>query len=137
MKKASFAIVDYKFDEVSLNLKNRTSDDLQISFEPTGVLSLIDKSYNLNFRTTVTTSDDEKKFISINCNSQFRFKELADEADVPDFFYRNAIAILFPYVRAYISLLTTQANINGVILPTLNLTHLETTLKEHTEIVKL
>jgi preprotein translocase subunit SecB len=137
MKKASFAIVDYKFDEVSLSLKNRTSDDLQISFEPSGILNLTEKSYNLNFKTTITTSDDTSVFIAVNCSSRFTFKELTHEDDVPDFFYRNAIAILFPYVRAYISLLTTQANINGVILPTLNLIHLETTLKEHTEIVKL
>ena len=100
MKKASFAITDYKFDEVSLDLKNQTSDDLQISFEPSGVLNVIEKDYILNFKTIVSTNDAIGHFISVNCNSKFSFEELNNEEDVPDFFYRNAIAILFPYVRA-------------------------------------
>ena len=137
MKKASFAITDYTFDQVSLNLHNRVSDDLQITFEPSGVLNVSEEIYVLNFKTIVTTDEEniEKEFISVNCAASYRFQELSEADDVPDFFYRNAVAILFPYVRAYISLLTTQANTKGVILPTLNLTHLESTLKEHTQIV--
>lgn len=31
--------------------------------------------------------------------------------DIPDYFYANSIAILFPYVRAFVSTVSLQANI--------------------------
>jgi len=52
--------------------------------------------------------------------------------DIPDFFYKNSIAILFPYLRAYLSLVTTQANVPGIILPTYNLSGLEEELRSNT-----
>ncbi|EXZ22215.1 pretranslocase subunit SecB family protein, partial [Bacteroides fragilis str. S13 L11] len=53
-------------------------------------------------------------------------------AEIPNFFYPNSIAILFPYVRAFVSTLTLQANIKPILLPTLNLSSLQDTLRENT-----
>lgn len=68
----------------------------------------------------------------INCKGLFEFKNVETIEDIPDFFYKNSIAILFPYVRAYISLVTTQANVPGIILPTYNLSNLEEKLRNNT-----
>ena len=62
----------------------------------------------------------------------FDFENVNKIEDIPSFFYRNSIAILFPYVRAYISLVTNQANIPALVLPTMNLVSLEKPLKENT-----
>ena len=68
----------------------------------------------------------------INCKGLFDFKNVETIEDIPDFFYKNSIAILFPYVRAYISLVTTQANVPGILLPTYNLSNLEEKLRNNT-----
>ena len=40
------------------------------------------------------------------------------------FFTMNAPAIIFPYIRGYISMLTSLSGCGNVLLPTLNLTSL-------------
>ena len=51
---------------------------------------------------------------------------------IPSFFYKNAIAIMFPYVRAFISTLTLQANTKLLNLGLMNLSSLEKPLIENT-----
>lgn len=60
------------------------------------------------------------------------FENVSSFDEIPTYFYRNAIAIIFPYVRAFISTVTLQSNIPPVILPTMNLSSLESPLKENT-----
>ena len=36
--------------------------------------------------------------------------------DIPDYFYPNSLAIVFPYVRSFVSSVTLQANIESPIL---------------------
>ena len=70
--------------------------------------------------------------ILVNCVASFKFKENISLAEIPNFFYPNSIAILFPYVRAFVSTLTLQANIKPILLPTLNLSSLQDILRENT-----
>ncbi|RZJ69804.1 MAG: hypothetical protein EOO49_16235 [Flavobacterium sp.] len=60
----------------------------------------------------------------------FSFEEIDTFEEIPTFFYRNAIAIIFPYVRAFVSSVTALANITPLILPTYNLGDLEAPLRE-------
>ena len=48
------------------------------------------------------------------------------------YFYTNAPAILFPYIRAYISTLTNLSGYKPINLPTLNLTSLREDLEKNT-----
>ena len=48
------------------------------------------------------------------------------------YFYTNAPAILFPYIRAYISTLTNLSGYKPINLPTLNLTSLREELEKNT-----
>jgi preprotein translocase subunit SecB len=70
--------------------------------------------------------------VEVECVGFFSFENVNSFDEIPDFFYRNCIAILFPFVRAYISMITVQANVPGIMLPTLNLTSLEAALKQNT-----
>lgn len=133
MKNAAFSIINYQFDKVSLDATNLKSDDLKLSFDTSGVFNNETSTYELVFLTKVFNDDDiDNAFLSIQCKGTFKFEEVASFEEIPDFFYRNSIAILFPYVRAYVSLITTQANVKGIILPTLNLSHLEEDLRKNT-----
>ena len=66
--------------------------------------------------------------------AQYEFRNEIAFEQIPDFFYANSIAIIFPYIRAFISTLTLQANFVPIVLPTLNLTPLRQQLKSNTSV---
>ena len=132
MQKAAFSIINYQFDRVQIDLNNHKSKDLALSFETKGLYDNEKSTFELHFVVNVSNNEAENPFVEVSCKGNFKFENVTSFEEIPDFFYRNSIAILFPYVRAYISLVTTQANVPGVILPTLNLSNLETELKNNT-----
>jgi preprotein translocase subunit SecB len=134
MQKAAFSIDKYVFDKVIIDLANNTSKDINLSFETKGVFFEKDLKYELIFSVTAFNEDKtiENPFVFVQCIGLFNFENVSNFEDIPDFFYRNCIAILFPYLRAYVSVVTSQANIPGIILPTLNLTSLEGDLRKNT-----
>lgn len=132
MQKAAFSIANYRFDRVQIDLNNHKSNDLSLSFEPRGLFDNEKNIFELQFIVKVSNEKNENPFVEISCKGEFNFENVTSLDEIPDFFYRNSIAILFPYVRAYLSLVTTQANVPGIILPTLNLSSLETELKKNT-----
>lgn len=132
MEKATFSLSNYQFEKVSIDLTQHTSNDLLIDFDPSGVYSSQDKVFELTFSVKIFGKEQTLPFILVQCKGVFEFENALSLDTIPDYFYRNAIAILFPYVRAYVSLITTQANVPGIIMPTLNLTNLEEGLKNNT-----
>lgn len=132
-QQAAFSIVNYLFDKVNIDLENQQSDELDLLFNTKGEFLSTTKNFNLTFTVQVKSADSElPPFISIRCKGVFKFDKVDTLDEIPDFFYRNCIAILFPYVRAYLSIVTTQANTKGIMLPTMNLTGLEIELKKNT-----
>lgn len=135
MQKASFSIINYQFDKVSIDLSNHKNSNLSTSFDTNGIFITEDSIYELTFVVKVFNQEDrENPFVSVRCKGVFKFENVSTLDEIPDFFYKNSIAILFPYVRAYISLVTTQANVPGIILPTYNLSNLEEGLRKNTSI---
>ncbi len=132
MQKAAFSIINYQFPNVSIDFSNHKNNELSISFDTKGVFNSSNSVFELIFGIKVISSNSESSFVELVCKGDFKFESISALSDVPDFFYRNSIALLFPYVRAYLSIVTTQANVPGVILPTLNLTGLEDELKKNT-----
>ncbi len=133
MQRAAFSITNYQFDKVQIDLSHHKNKELSLSFSTTGVYFKESSQYELAFVVDVFNSNEEKNpFVSIRCRGLFSFDNVSSFEEIPDFFYKNSIAILFPYVRAYLSLVTTQANVPGIILPTLNLSNLESNLRENT-----
>ncbi len=133
MQRAAFSIINYHFDKVLIDLSNHKSNELSLSFSTTGIYFNESSQYELSFVVDVFNKNEEQKpFASIRCKGLFSFDNVSSFEEIPDFFYKNSIAILFPYVRAYLSLVTTQANVPGIILPTLNLSNLESDLRKNT-----
>lgn len=134
-KRASFSIERYYFDQVLIDMDLRNGDGLFVDFQPSGVFNKKDKTYSLSFVFSAHSSEEAAEpFVKIKCVGVFKFNDVSSFDDIPDFFYRNSIAILFPYMRAYVSMVTIQANIQPIMLPTLNLTSLEKPLRENTSI---
>lgn len=130
---ASFKLNKYLFEYVKLEFKSDLLKDINVSFNPTGVFKTEDKSFLLEMLFTATYSECQSAFLEVKCQATFDFKNVNSLEDIPEYFYKNAIAILFPYIRAFVSTVTLQANIPPLLLPTYNLSDLEKPLKENTK----
>lgn len=130
---AVFSLKNYFFDEVVLNLHSiKPESAIDMNFSPSGNYDQEKGLFTLQF--SFDGSSEGINVIHVNCVAFFEFNEPVPFGELPDFFYGNCIAILFPYVRSMVSTLTLQANINPMILPTLNLISLKDILKANTTV---
>lgn len=130
IKKAAFSLKGYCFDKVSMDLSRLKPDSIfDLDFRPEGVFYKNTGTFKLTFLFSAKVDDIE--VVSVNCKADFMFESIKSLEDVPDYFYANSIAILFPYVRAFVSTVSLQANIAPIIIPTLNLSPLKDFLKEN------
>lgn len=137
MEKAAFALRDYRFRKVSMDLSViDDKSDIVVDFKPWGEF---DKNTNIFFLTIEFTAKDKNKpesdFINIESQSAFQFNQDVTLETIPDFFYANSIAIIFPYIRAFVSTITLQANTDALVLPTMNLSVLKDVLKDNSRTV--
>ncbi len=116
---------------------NKTADfKIDISFNPKGTVY---KSLNqFKLQLSVDVKDVDGNFnINLVADSIFSYPENADIKSYMDsFFIVNVPAIIFPYIRAYISSLTALSGMPTLNLPTLNLSQVGETLKGNIEIVE-
>ncbi|MCQ2209001.1 MAG: hypothetical protein MJZ34_01795 [Paludibacteraceae bacterium] len=131
---AAFSLVSYEFPNVNMQGEYRpTTETLSINFSTNGEYDAEQGLFNLIFSTQIS-GKNTNPYISVLCKAKYKFNSPIAFEEIPDYFYTNSIAILFPYVRAYISLLTTQANQRAVILPTYNLSSLASQLQKNTRV---
>lgn len=131
VSKAAFRLEKYHFSKVQINLENKTSNDLDVSFEPSGKFITNESTYELKINFKAVSNGNKDEFVTIECVSVFRFENVQNFDEIPSYFYRNSIAIVFPYIRAFISTVTLQANFPPIVLPTMNLSSLEKPLKDN------
>lgn len=130
MEEANFTIKSCIFDKVNFNLVDIPDHKLNLELEPTGVFSKKDKSYRLTFVFRAKNSNGGE-VVSIQCQAVFEFKAPLTLQDIPEHFFANSIAIVFPYMRSFISMTTLQAGlIPPIQLPIMNLTSFAPALKE-------
>ena len=65
--------------------------------------------------------------------ANYTFESNAGLDNLSSYFFINAPALLFPYIRAYISTLTNLSGFESINLPTLNMTRLGEDLKKNTK----
>lgn len=136
MEKAAFKLDTYHFVKASLDFDIHNEASLDIEIKPSGVLSLQDAKYTLNFQVIVRCEENGAEVVNVVCEALFSFDTLINEEDIPSFFYPNSLAIVFPYVRAFVSTITLQANVHPVVLPTVNLIGLTDVLKKNTKVTE-
>lgn len=139
MEQAVFSLKDYRFDKVTLDFSEIVSQKIRLSIDPIGVFDTTNKTFTLTFIFNAFAKADEtndlapeKNLVNIRCVADFEFQNINGIDDIPPYFYSNSIAILFPYVRAFVSTVTLQANISPMMLPTMNLSSLQEELKKNT-----
>lgn len=126
-----FNIVRSVFDRKEGELSKK----FQISLQPSGTHYLKDGRFQLNLNTRI---ENDSQLLHIEVHATATYKIIGDESPeiLKNFFYLNAPAILFPYIRAYVSALTTLSGLAPVTLPTLNLSYLADELEKNTQRIK-
>lgn len=130
---AKFQLANYFFNKFELNFQKETPKDVNINFDVKGEYNAKKNLFDIHLMfTAFPKADRENNFIKVNCIGTFQLQNINGITEIPEYFYSNAIAILFPYLRSSVSIMTVQANITTLVLPTLNLTELGEPLRSNT-----
>lgn len=132
-KNAAFKFKSFKIPSFSYNETGKSGSILNLDFAPSGKYSQKDGIFELELEL-FGCEDIEKKnqIIYVKCIAYFEFEKDLPFTDIPSYFYKNAIAIVFPYIRSFASTLTLQANSTLLILGLMNLSNLEEPLVKNT-----
>lgn len=136
MEKAAFRLDSYRFTKASLDFNIPNTAELNITFNPKGTFYSKKAQYDLTFDVMVECKETGTMVIEVSCISSFTFEGQISIDDIPDYFYPNSLAILFPYIRAFVSTISLQANVQPILLPTINLMGLTEALKRQTKVVE-
>jgi len=119
-KVANFRLREYKIFKSIIDIKEISSkkSKLSVSFNSNAEEIPNTNSFKLEIDTKIT-NDIETLTINVVIVGLFEFDSNLENKE--NFFKINAPAILFPYIRAYISTLTALSGIPPIILPTLNI----------------
>jgi preprotein translocase subunit SecB len=127
---ASFRFQNFIVKESHIIINEQGENKISIDFSPKGYVFFSLSQFHLEMNVEV--KEESNNFnIQLNTISVFEFDATSENFNQfrDDYFVRNAPAIVFPYIRAYISNLTTQSGLFTVQLPTLNLNNLADALK--------
>lgn len=138
VQKAAFQINDYSVKSFTFIRPLAGAEGLEVEFNPSGSYTEADGKFImlLDFTASFKKEKELAKFVECSFETIFEFPNKPKFEEMPDYFYRNALGIVFPYLRAFISTLTFQSNIKPLILPLLNLTSLDNKFKKQTEVIK-
>jgi preprotein translocase subunit SecB len=130
-EKSTFQFKSFKVLKSLIEFKDEehVAQEINIKINPSGI---IDRKQNLfKLRLDVIILDEnENLMIEISSISTFSFQKASKNLN--SLFFLNSPAIVFPYIRSYISTLTMLSGINPIHLPTLNLTKLAKILEKNT-----
>ena len=120
VEKARFRFVEYLFKETSIKLTGEDiSDDVEFGIEPNGIFEEDNKMFILTLNVLVK---DKKSSLEVKMTVTGKFKyETNDIQELVPYLGFNAPAIIFPYIRAYITNITALGGMSPIILPTLNM----------------
>lgn len=132
VKKSTFRFVGIKILRSELNFSSITPNDLAVEISPKGTYQRLSKVYTLNLEVKIKDSLGSL-IASVVSESQFLFEEEIGDS-IPKYFTLNAPALTFPYIRAYISSLSSLSGLGALNLPLLNLVDLAKTLEKDLQI---
>lgn len=131
--KSSFNFIDFKINKVFFDFKKERTEEINIGFNPFGKYYVKTGIFKL-FIDVIISNSNEEFIIEINTESSFSLKEIDINKD--NYFAINAPAIVFPYIRSFISSLSVQSGYKPMIIPTLNLIGISEELKSNISEIK-
>lgn len=130
--KSPFRFEGYKILKSTFELSDVDGEvTFNIGFAPSGTIYSEAKRFELVLNVMITDSNNNFK-IELSTVGIFSFESEVTIDTLNKLFYMNAPAILFPYIRAYITTLSSLSGITPIIIPTLNLSNLGKELEKNT-----
>lgn len=134
-KKASFSFKKFKVPSFSFKNLDERDIELTLNFNPTGVFSPKKGKYLLTLEFVgYEVGNPDNEILRVKSIAEFRFSNSLEAEEIPSYFYNNSVAIVFPYLRAFISTLTLQSNTGVIMLGLLNFVGMGDDLKKNTTI---
>lgn len=121
---ARFRFLKYHILKSSISISDISliSDDSEIEIEITNTSGVNEEERKFKLTLDLHIGDrDGTLQINVVTDGFFEFDSDLDESDKKTFFNVNAPAILFPYIRAYVTALTSLSGVPPVVMPTINL----------------
>lgn len=111
-----FVLEKIEIVESTFRKKDEPLEDLELGVQVERSLNKIsDNAYEVLLETTVS---DEAEKVFVNVKGRAIFSTQQENMDILE---KNTIAIMFPYIRSYISIITTQPGMNPIVLPAMNI----------------
>lgn len=102
--------------ESTFRKKDFSLDELELGVRVEHSVENIGKDeYEIVLNTTVS---DENENVYVNVRGKAIFRTQQKNMDMLE---KNTIAIIFPYIRSYISIITTQPGMPPIVLPAMNI----------------
>lgn len=130
-----FKFNNFKIEELRLNNRFEfNSEGIHHQFDVSGSFDQLNKFFHVHlfFTEIIDIEGIETEKIFLELSGEFEFRDEVTMDEIPDFFWANSIAIMYPYLRSFVSLVTMQSSDHTLILPLINLSKLGPKLKEKT-----
>lgn len=126
--KSTFQFNGFKITEANITWNGSLiGNNMNFSVNPTGVIG---NDNTLTITLSAVIGDEENNIkIAITMVGNFTF-DCKDKKTLISFAGYNAPAIMFPYVRAFVSSITAMSGSAPIILPTINMEPVGKILKE-------
>ena len=133
--KSSFQFIEHIITKsIFINKKiNKNKKDYNLNLKPSGILNNESKQFQLALDLEIVDKEEES-LLNVEIIGFFKYQGEIEE--VKDFLYLNAPALLYPYLRAYVSTLTTLSGLGTYTLPTMNLIGLKNDIEKNIEILQ-
>lgn len=133
IKKSGFKLESFIVTNFSIKRFPNKQGNADLNINPSG-LQIKDKNeYHLSL--DIELKDNTESYdIKISVIGIFKYNTGESNSILSNYFFTNAPAIIFPYVRAYISSVSALTGLNTINLPVMNLTGLKKVLEENTQV---
>lgn len=128
--KAPIQFVNFLVKESYISFTEIGDYKIKIDFDAKAIVNQNSSNYHL-FIETIISEEGGKLNVRINSESIFNYDNQIDIEELKNgLFTKNAPAIVFPYIRAYIASITALSGVPTLNLPTLNMIKLGEDLRQ-------
>jgi preprotein translocase subunit SecB len=132
---SAFKFTNFFIQESNFKQNPEEKGEFNVNLAPRGTLFKSEKVFQLDLIVEINDSNDNFK-ATIHAVGIFDFKEVLTKEDLNNYFYVNAPAIIFPYVRAHVATLSALSGSGHLItLPPMNLASLKDDLAQNTVVL--
>ncbi len=133
-QEACFQFEGFRIIKTLIERKNDDKiESFDIDIAPNGIKKTKGSNGLFELILVVKITDKQKKVFELEITSvgSFLYSVSTKIEELENYLYINAPAILFPYIRAYISTLTNLSGFDPINLPTLNMVKIGELLKNN------